>query len=100
MSFDWKTEDFDWEGDGRRRGRATPAPDELYAGLETVTDADSSMSGAPSPHRRRLIAFAVVVGSLLLSIAGLVYLQVERRVSEGRARAEACLLYTSPSPRD
>jgi hypothetical protein len=90
MSFDWKTEDFDWGDDARRQTRTTPAADELNAGLESIADEDESVP--PAPRRRRPIAFAIVAAILSLAIVGLVYLQVERRASEGRARAEADVL--------
>lgn len=90
MSFDWKTEDFDWGDDTRRQTRTTPAADELYGESRPLADEDRSVP--PAPRRRRLLAFAIVAGILSLAIIGLVYLQVERRAREGRARAEADVL--------
>lgn len=93
MSFDWKTEDLDWEKDPRRDPE--PAlPDDLYKGIELVNDEPAAESAAPArrlPRRRSLIVVAVI-GVLLLAATGLIYRQVDQRAEAGRERAETDVL--------
>lgn len=91
MSFDWKTEEQEWDGGSRRRAERDPAADEIYAGVRSIADGDPP---EPDEHRPRRRAFlmTVVIGILMLAVAAVIYKQVDSRAEEGRQRAEEDVL--------
>lgn len=91
MSFDWKTEDFDWDDKPRHASEPNPAADIIFKGIDAVAD-DPEAELAAGKTRRRPLLFLAIAGILLLAVTGMIFRQVERQAAEGRERAEADVL--------
>lgn len=91
MSFDWKTEERDWEVKPARQAGSPPAAENPYARPEPSVEPEAAPA-EPRRNRRRTVAFVVVTAILLLATAGLVYRQISRRIAEAEERAETEVL--------
>lgn len=91
MSFDWKTEETDWD-----RPPSRPADPSTFASEPAADDSTAVtyeiVAKGPGRPRRRTMAFMIVALALVVALGGVVYRQFERRLVEGRERAEADVL--------
>ena len=90
MSFDWQTEDRDWDErePPRHKGRPADLPpldERLFAGLEPTAAPDAT----GTRNWRRRLAFLGVAGFLAIAVAGVVYWQVARRTTAAQERITA-----------
>lgn len=90
MSFDWKTEETDWDTPLSRPAGLpstgdTPAADYNQTGPYEIV-------GESGDRRRRIFVFLIVALVLIVTLAGVMYRQIERRLAEGQQRAEADVL--------
>lgn len=99
MSFDWKTEETDWDKLPSRPMESAASAGESIAD-EPLTGIFEIAAERPGRPRWRILAFLIVALVLLISLAGVVYRQVERRLVEGRERAEADVLASYNIMRD
>ena len=88
MSFDWQTEDREWdERETRRSGRRPadlpPLNEALFGGPETT--APPFPAAAPTLGRRRLLYLAAV-GVLVVALAAVLYWQLQRSAARAEAR--------------
>lgn len=91
MSFDWKTEERDWDVKSARQAGPPPAAESPHTRPEPPVEEEAAPAG-PRRTRRRTAAFVVVAAILLLATAGLVYRQLDRRIAEAEGRAETEVL--------
>lgn len=94
MSFDWQTEEQNWNERPRRAAEATTAADEQFTGPGRDTANPERESSEPGIRRRnpRVFLFIITVAILLVAATGMIYRQVERRLAEARQRVEAEVL--------
>ena len=86
MSFDWQTDDHEWdERETRRSGRRPadlpPLNEALFGGPETT----APPSPVAAPRRRRLLSLAAV-GVLVVALAALLYWQLQRSAAKAETR--------------
>lgn len=91
MSFDWKTEESDWDKSPYRPAEPAPVAEDLTAEAKLT---DGGWFKTPGHSRARRRAFAFLAFALLLTIAltAVVYRQIERRLAEGEQRAQEDVL--------
>ena len=87
MSFDWQTDDHEWdERETRRSGRRAadlpPLNEALFGGPET----DAPLSPAAAAPRRRRLLYLATVGVLVVALAALLYWQLQRSAAKAEAR--------------
>jgi hypothetical protein len=86
MSFDWQTEDRDWQEDETpRRGR--PRPADLPPLNEALFDAPEQPVDRAAPARRgRRPLFLLAVVALVVALAAVLYWQLARRATAAETR--------------
>ena len=86
MSFDWQTEDRDWQEDETpRRGR--PRPADLPPLNEALFDAPEEPVGMAAPARRgRRSLFLLVIAALVVGLAAVLSWQLARRATAAETR--------------
>jgi len=89
MSFDWQTEDRDWEErEPPRHGR--PRPADLPPLNEALFDAPEEADDGAAPARRgRRTLFLLAAAALLVALAAVLYWQLERRAVAAQTRLTA-----------
>ena len=85
MSFDWQTDDREWdERETRRSGRRPadlpPLNEALFGGPEPAA------APVAPPRRARRLLFPAVVVTLVLALAAVLYWQLDRRAARAEAR--------------
>lgn len=87
MSFDWQTEDLDWDS----KPRETASADYRRPNGASPVDEPVTIDEQPHPRRsrRRSALYAAGVAGLLLALAAVVYWQLQRRVAETERRLTA-----------
>ena len=91
MSFDWKTEESDWDKSPYRPAEPVPVTEDLTAGAN-LTDADGFEAPGHSRYRRRAFAFLAFALVITIALTAVIYRQIERRLAEGEQRAEEDVL--------